>query len=53
MRLKYQTVTFSQQNCEVFTCDSLLISYDVNTFGAKTILILFIHEMNLDNTVQL
>ena len=42
MRLKYQTVTFSQQNCEIFTCGSLPISYvnKFGTFGAKTI---FIH----------
>ena len=44
MRLKYQTVTFSQQNCEIFTCGSLPISYvnKFGTFGAKTI---FIHEL--------
>ena len=52
MRLKYQTITFSQQNCEVFTCDSLPISYDVNKiwhFWCKD----SYREMNLDNISNL
>ena len=51
---KYQAITFSYQNCEIFTCDSLLISYNLNkitklsTFWFKDNIYSY-REMNLDN----